>query len=102
MHCKQWNWKCHHKERDVDCETYGSDNAAGACKLMMVNFLDKPEIDASPTLLKFASDAGDTGKLICRSQASPLARFTWSKNGSPISVNTSGKYYSAYHQVSLN
>ncbi|KAH1018792.1 hypothetical protein HUJ05_006493 [Dendroctonus ponderosae] len=68
-------------------------------KNVMLIVKHKPEIDAGPTLLKFASDAGDTGKLICRSQASPLARFTWSRNGSPISANTSGKYYSAYHQI---
>lgn len=62
---------------------------------------DKPEIDEHPKYLKFASDAGDTGKLICKSQASPLARYTWARNGSPISANTTGKYYTTYKQVSL-
>lgn len=60
---------------------------------------DKPEIDKSPSLLKFASDAGDTGKLICRSQASPLARYSWAKAGSPIRANTTGKYFTSYRQI---
>ncbi|XP_050302000.1 nephrin isoform X2 [Anthonomus grandis grandis] len=59
----------------------------------------KPEIDESPSLLKFASDAGETAKMICKSQASPLARYTWARNGSPINVNTSGKYYFTYKQI---
>ncbi|XP_076263611.1 nephrin adhesion molecule sticks and stones isoform X2 [Rhynchophorus ferrugineus] len=59
----------------------------------------KPEIDEQPAFLKFASDAGDTGKLTCRSQASPLARYTWARNGNPISANTTGKYYTTYRQV---
>lgn len=49
--------------------------------------------------MKFASDAGNTGKLICRSKASPLARYTWSRNGSPINSNTTGKYFSTYRQL---
>lgn len=61
--------------------------------------LDKPEIDQQPSLLKFASDAGDTAKLICKSQASPLARYAWSRSGSPINTNTTGKYYSTFKQV---
>lgn len=65
-------------------------------------FIDKPEIDDRPQFLKFASEAGDTGKLICRSQASPLARYTWARNGSPINSNTTGKYYSTYNQVCLS
>lgn len=60
---------------------------------------DKPEIEDSPQYLKFASEAGDTGKLVCRSQASPLARYTWARNGSPINSNTTGKYYSTNNQV---
>lgn len=64
-------------------------------------FTDKPEIDDHPQFLKFASEAGDTGKIICRSQASPLARYTWARNGSPINSNTTGKYYSTYNQVSF-
>ncbi|CAH0546788.1 unnamed protein product [Brassicogethes aeneus] len=59
----------------------------------------KPEIDEHPTLLKFASDAGDTGKLICRSQGSPLARYSWARSGSPITTNTTGKYYTTYKQI---
>lgn len=65
----------------------------------MYFIIDKPEIDESPTLLKFASDAGDTGKMICKSQGSPLARYTWARNGNPISANSTGKYYSTYRQV---
>ncbi|KAI4470791.1 nephrin [Holotrichia oblita] len=59
----------------------------------------KPEMDQSPMYQKFASDAGNMGKLICRSQASPLARYSWSRNGSPISANTTGKYYTSFKQI---
>ncbi|KAK5640308.1 hypothetical protein RI129_011119 [Pyrocoelia pectoralis] len=59
----------------------------------------KPEIDQSPALLKFASDAGDTGRLICRSQSSPLARYSWARSGSPLRTNTTGKYYVTYRQI---
>ncbi|XP_066154012.1 nephrin isoform X2 [Euwallacea fornicatus] len=60
----------------------------------------KPEIVDSPALKKFASDAGEIGKMICRSQASPIARYTWARNGSPIhSNNSAGKYYSTYRQI---
>lgn len=62
-------------------------------------FVDKPELDLSPSLTKFASDAGNAGRIICRSKASPLARYSWSRNGSPISVNTTGKYYLTFKQV---
>ncbi|CAH1107304.1 unnamed protein product [Psylliodes chrysocephalus] len=68
-------------------------------KEVMLIVKHKPEIDGQPLFLKFASDAGDTGKLICRSQASPLARYTWARNGAPINSNTSGKYYSTYRQI---
>ncbi|KAG5895719.1 hypothetical protein JTB14_025666 [Gonioctena quinquepunctata] len=68
-------------------------------KEIMLIVKHKPEIDEHPQYLKFASDAGDTGKLICRSQASPLARYTWARNGSPITSNTTGKYYSTFRQV---
>ncbi|XP_023310255.1 nephrin [Anoplophora glabripennis] len=68
-------------------------------KEVMLIVKHKPEIDEHPTYLKFASDAGDTGKLICKSQASPLARYTWARNGSPISANTTGKYYTTYKQI---
>ncbi|KAL1502300.1 hypothetical protein ABEB36_007466 [Hypothenemus hampei] len=59
----------------------------------------KPEIDESPTLLKFASDASETAKMICRSQAFPLAKYTWARNGNSISANTTGKYYTTYRQI---
>lgn len=62
-------------------------------------FSDKPEIDNQPSLLKFASDAGDTAHLICRSNASPLARYAWSKSGATLNPNTTGKYYSSYRQL---
>ncbi|XP_060520055.1 nephrin isoform X3 [Cylas formicarius] len=68
-------------------------------KEVMLIVKHKPEIDMHPALLKFASDAGDTGKMICRSQASPLARYTWARNGNPISPNTTGKYYTTYRQI---
>lgn len=61
--------------------------------------LDKPEIDQSPSLLKFASDAGDSGRITCRSQASPLARYSWARSGSPIRANTTGKYYTTFRQI---
>lgn len=61
----------------------------------------KPEIKNSPSLSKFASDAGETGKVICRSQGSPLPRHTWARNGNTISANTTGKYYTTYNQVSF-
>lgn len=60
---------------------------------------DKPEVDQSPQLLKFASDAGDSGRITCRSQASPLARYSWARSGSPIRANTTGKYYTTYKQI---
>lgn len=62
-------------------------------------FSDKPEIDEHPTLLKFASDAGNTAKLICKAQASPLAKFSWARNGSPIAPNSTSKYYATFRQV---
>lgn len=49
--------------------------------------------------MKFASDAGDTARLICKSRASPLARYSWSKSGTPLNTNTTGKYYSSYRQL---
>lgn len=61
-------------------------------------FIDKPEIDKQPYLLKFASDAGATARLICKSQASPLARYSWSKSGVALNTNTTGKYFSSYRQ----
>lgn len=69
-------------------------------KDIMLIVKHKPEMDRSPMYLKFASDAGNMGKLVCRSQASPLAKYSWSRNGSPISVNTTGKYYTTFRQVS--
>lgn len=66
---------------------------------MFAHSTDKPEVDQSPSLMKFASDAGDTGRLICRSQSSPLARYSWARSGTPISANTTGKYYTNYRQV---
>lgn len=62
-------------------------------------FPDKPELELTPSLVKFASDAGNTGKLICRSKSSPLARYTWSRNGTPINSNTTGKYFTTYRQL---
>lgn len=37
--------------------------------------------------------------MICRSQASPLARYSWSKSGVPLNTNTTGKYFSSYRQL---
>ncbi|CAH1372536.1 unnamed protein product [Tenebrio molitor] len=68
-------------------------------KEVMLIVKHKPEIDEHPTLLKFASDAGDSGKVICRSQASPLARYSWARSGSPITANTTGKYYTTFRQI---
>lgn len=70
--------------------------------MTLIAILDKPEIVNQPSRLKFATDAGDTGKIVCRSQASPLARYAWSRAGSPINTNTTGKYYSAFKQVSFD
>ncbi|KAL3284555.1 hypothetical protein HHI36_018712 [Cryptolaemus montrouzieri] len=68
-------------------------------KNVMLIVKHKPEIDEHPTLLKFASDAGNTGKIICKAQASPLAKFSWARNGSPIAPNTTSKYYSTFRQI---
>ncbi|KAG5873298.1 hypothetical protein JTB14_021786 [Gonioctena quinquepunctata] len=68
-------------------------------KEIMLIVKHKPEVDEHPQYLKFASAAGDTSKLICRSQAFPLARYTWVRNGSSITPNTTGKYNSKFRQV---
>ncbi|KAJ3641993.1 hypothetical protein Zmor_028460 [Zophobas morio] len=68
-------------------------------KDVMLIVKHKPEIDEHPALLKFASDEGDTGKVICRSQASPLARYSWARSGWPITANTTGKYYTTFRQI---
>lgn len=69
-------------------------------KEVMLIVKHKPEINKAPAFMKFASDAGNTGKVNCRSQASPLAKFTWARSGSAISANgTSGKYYTSYKQI---
>ncbi|XP_030753919.1 nephrin isoform X2 [Sitophilus oryzae] len=68
-------------------------------KEVMLIVKHKPEMDEQPALLKFASDAGDTAKMVCRSRASPLARYSWARNGNSISANTTGKYYTTYRQV---
>ncbi|KAJ8969698.1 hypothetical protein NQ317_004131 [Molorchus minor] len=75
----------------------GIGNATSKDVMLIVKH--KPEIDEQPIFMKFASDGGDTGKLICRSQASPLARYTWARNGSPITANTTGKYYTTFKQI---
>ncbi|XP_018320439.1 nephrin isoform X2 [Agrilus planipennis] len=61
----------------------------------------KPEMDKSPALQKFASDTGNSGRLICRTRASPLPRYSWARNGSPIAANVSGKYYMAFRQIDI-
>lgn len=53
----------------------------------------------SPSLVKFASDSGNTGRLVCRAKASPPAKFTWSRNGTPISANATGKYFTTWKAV---
>lgn len=68
-------------------------------KDVMLIVKHKPEIDESPSLRKFASDAGDTGRLICRSHASPLPRYTWARMGSLIQPNTTGKYFTSFKQI---
>lgn len=49
--------------------------------------------------MKFASDAGESAKITCRASASPLAKFTWARAGSPINANTTGKYFTTYRQI---
>ncbi|KAK4873251.1 hypothetical protein RN001_015280 [Aquatica leii] len=71
----------------------------GTTRNVMLIVKHKPKIIQTPSLLKFASDAGDTGRLICRSQASPLARYSWARSGSPLRTNTTGKYYMTYRQI---
>ncbi|VEN63224.1 unnamed protein product [Callosobruchus maculatus] len=87
---------------DLGVFTCIANNGVGnsTSKDVMLIVKHKPEIDEGPQYMKFASDAGNTGKLVCRSQASPLARYTWARNGTPITSNTTGKYYSTYRQVS--
>ncbi|KAK9885754.1 hypothetical protein WA026_013625 [Henosepilachna vigintioctopunctata] len=70
-------------------------------KNVMLIVKHKPEIDEHPTLMKFASDAGNTGKLICKAQASPLAKFSWARNGSPIAPNTTSKYFATFRQIDV-
>jgi hypothetical protein len=62
-------------------------------------FADKPEMDTSPQISKAASNTGDTGRLICRASGAPKLRFTWSREGATIPVNTTEKYYIDSHQV---
>jgi hypothetical protein len=62
-------------------------------------FADKPEIDTSPQISKAASNTGDTGRLVCRASGAPKLRFTWSRDGATIPVNTTEKYYTNFHQV---
>ncbi|PSN48808.1 hypothetical protein C0J52_25084, partial [Blattella germanica] len=61
----------------------------------------KPEIDSSPQIAKAASNTGDTGRLVCRACGAPKLRFTWSREGATIPVNTTEKYYIDFHQVDL-
>ncbi|XP_044759594.1 nephrin isoform X1 [Coccinella septempunctata] len=70
-------------------------------KNVMLIVKHKPEIDEHPTLLKFASDAGNTAKLTCKAQASPLAKFSWARNGSPIAPNATSKYYATFKQIDV-
>jgi hypothetical protein len=63
---------------------------------------DKPEMDASPQIAKAASNTGDTGRLICRASGAPKLRFTWSREGATIPVNTTEKYYIDFRQVCAN
>ena len=65
-------------------------------------FADKPEMDTSPQIAKAASNTGDTGRLICRASGAPKLRFTWSREGATIPVNTTEKYYIDFRQVCVN
>lgn len=56
-------------------------------------------MDTSPRIAKAASNAGDTAKLTCRAQGAPQLRFTWSREGATIPVNTTDKYFIATYQV---
>nr|CAH7753210.1 unnamed protein product [Callosobruchus chinensis] len=62
---------------DLGVFTCIANNGVGnsTSKDVMLIVKHKPEIDEGPQYMKFASDAGNTGKLVCRSQASPLARY---------------------------
>lgn len=59
----------------------------------------EPEIDKSPVLLKAAARIGDTARLICRASGAPKLVFAWSQNGLTISVNTTAKYHTNFHQL---
>ncbi|KAK7789814.1 hypothetical protein R5R35_001191 [Gryllus longicercus] len=61
----------------------------------------KPEIDTSPSIAKAASNTGDTGRLVCRASGAPAVRFKWSREGSPIPVNTTEKYFIEVRQLDL-
>ncbi|XP_063232440.1 nephrin isoform X2 [Bacillus rossius redtenbacheri] len=61
----------------------------------------KPEIDTSPQISKAASNSGDMARLICRASGAPTVRFTWSKDGATIPVNTTGKFYTEFRQLDL-
>jgi hypothetical protein len=65
-------------------------------------FADKPEIDIAPQIAKAASNTGDTGRLVCRASGAPKLRFTWSREGATIPVNTTEKYYIDFRQVCCN
>lgn len=63
---------------------------------------DKPEMDSSPARIKAASNIGSTGRLICRTSSVPKPTFVWFRNGAIISVNTTSKYLSEFHEVSTS
>ncbi|KAK6619129.1 hypothetical protein RUM44_003511 [Polyplax serrata] len=61
----------------------------------------KPEMDSSPARIKAASNIGSTGRLICRTSSVPKPTFVWFRNGAIISVNTTSKYLSEFHEIDL-
>lgn len=56
-------------------------------------------MDTSPARTKAASNLGSTGRLTCRTSSVPKPTFKWFRNGVAISVNSTNKYFSEFHEV---
>ncbi|CAG9116134.1 unnamed protein product [Plutella xylostella] len=61
----------------------------------------KPEMDVAPSLAKVAANTGQSVELTCRCLAAPQPTFTWTKDNTPLPVNTSTKYTSKTYRNSL-
>ncbi|XP_031640306.1 nephrin isoform X1 [Contarinia nasturtii] len=63
--------------------------------LLIVKFA--PEIDK--TILRAASGENERGRLPCRAQAAPMAKFVWTYNGQNLNVNKTWKYNVELKQI---